>query len=342
MFERRSLSLPITLGVLMIVVIVALIVGWVILTASNAMQSPQSPLYWTLLTVGSLLFVLVLVGVVMYLTLSIKAINLNRRQSNFIDSVTHELKSPIASLKLYLQTLSLRKVTEEERSQFHRFMMDDVERLDGLISHLLDAGMIERKPDDQQYETIELSELIRNCVATVCARYRVSASTVELDLLPCKIRAPRVDAIMIFRNLIDNAVKYAGTPPQVNVSLRIEGDFTVIEITDNGAGIPKEQHRRVFGRFVRLGKELQRKKPGTGLGLYIVRTLVKQLGGKVRVLDLDKKMGTVFEVRLPGKKSSRTDPSVPTIVQDDKLPAAPIDQLEGEDMLSVGEDLGSS
>jgi two-component system phosphate regulon sensor histidine kinase PhoR len=342
MFERRSLSLPITLGVLMIVVIVALIVGWVILTASNAMQSPQSPLYWTLLTVGSLLFVLVLVGVVMYLTLSIKAINLNRRQSNFIDSVTHELKSPIASLKLYLQTLSLRKVTEEERSQFHRFMMDDVERLDGLISHLLDAGMIERKPDDQQYETIELSELIRNCVATVCARYQVPASTVEMDLLPCKIRAPRVDAIMIFRNLVDNAVKYAGTPPQVNVSLRIEGDFTVIEITDNGAGIPKEQHRRVFGRFVRLGKELQRKKPGTGLGLYIVRTLVKQLGGKVRVLDLDKKMGTVFEVRLPGKKSSRTDPSVPTIVQDDKLPAAPIDQLEGEDMLSVGEDLGSS
>ncbi len=157
-----------------------------------------------------------------------------------------------------------------------------------------------------------------------------------------KIRAPRVDAIMIFRNLIDNAVKYAGTPPQVNVSLRIEGDFAVIEITDNGAGIPKEKHRKVFGRFVRLGKELQRKKPGTGLGLYIVRTLVKQLGGKVRVLDLDKKMGTVFEVRLPGKKAGRTDASVPTIVQDDQLPAAPIDQLEGEDMLSVGEDLGTS
>lgn len=340
MFERRSLSLPITLGVLMIVVIVALIVGWVILTASRAVQSPQSPLYWTMLTVGSLLFVLVLVGVVMYLTLSIKAINLNRRQSNFIDSVTHELKSPIASLKLYLQTLSLRKVTDEERSQFHRFMMDDVERLDGLISHLLDAGTIEKPQDDQQYETIELSELIRNCVATVCARYRVPESTVEMDLQPCRIRAPRVDAIMIFRNLVDNAVKYAGTPPQVNVSLRIEGDFAVIEITDNGAGIPKEQHRKVFGRFVRLGKELQRKKPGTGLGLYIVRTLVKQLGGKVRVLDRDKKMGTVFEVRLPGKKSGRSDPAASTMIQDGKSPAVPIEQLDGEDMLSVGESPG--
>ena len=287
----------------MIVVIVALIVGWVLLTTSNALQSPQSPLYWTLLTVGSLLFLLVLVGVVIYLTLSIKAINLNRRQSNFIDSVTHELKSPIASLKLYLQTLSLRKVTEDERSQFHRFMMEDVERLDGLISHLLDAGMIERKPGESQMENIELAELIRNCVATVCARYQVPAETVQMNLSPCQIQAPRVDAIMIFRNLIDNAIKYAGNPPQVNVSLRLEGESVVVEISDNGAGIPKEQHRKVFGRFVRLGKELQREKPGTGLGLYIVRTLVKQLGGKVRVLDRDKKMGTVFEVRLPGKKS---------------------------------------
>ena len=336
MFERRSLRLPITLGVLMIVVIVALIVGWVLLTTSNALQSPQSPLYWTLLTVGSLLFLLVLVGVVMYLTLSIKAINLNRRQSNFIDSVTHELKSPIASLKLYLQTLSLRKVTEEERSQFHSFMMDDVERLDGLISHLLDAGMVERKPGESQIETIELAELIRNCVATVCARYRVPPETVQMNLSPCEIQAPRVDAIMIFRNLIDNAIQYAGNPPQGNVALRLEGESVVVEISDNGSGIPKEQHRKVFGRFVRLGKELQREKPGTGLGLYIVRTLVKQLGGKVRVLDRDKKMGTVFEVRLPGKKSQYLpEETLPS----DELVSGESNPDEFDDVLAVGEDL---
>ncbi len=311
MFERRSLRLPITLGVLMIVVIVALIIGWVLLTTISALQSRQAAIYWTMLTVGSLLLVSVLAGVVIYLTLSIKAINLTRRQSNFIDSVTHELKSPIASLKLYLQTLNLREVTDQERSKFHKFMMDDVERLDGLISHLLDAGMIEKQRGDNQLENVDLVSIIQQCVASVCARYQVPLVNVQMDLIPCQIRAPNADALMIFRNLIDNAVKYAGTPPQVNISLRVEGEMVVAEVMDNGLGIPKEKRRKIFGRFVRLGKELERKKPGTGLGLYIVGTLVKALGGKVRVVDRDKRMGTVFEVRLPGQKIEKVSEAGP-------------------------------
>jgi signal transduction histidine kinase len=264
-----------------------------------------------------------LVGVVVYLTLSVKAINLNRRQSNFIDSVTHELKSPIASLKLYLQTIKLRQVTDEEREQFHKFMMDDVERLDGLINHLLDAGNLEKGLADKDIQDLHLDEIIRDCVQNVCLRYRVPESTVQLDLVPCELRGPRVDAIMIFRNLIDNAIKYAGSPPKVKVALRVERQVIVAEITDNGIGIPKEQRRKIFGRFVRLGKELQRKKPGTGLGLYIVSTLVRQLGGRVKVLDLGKKMGTVFEVRLPGKRrlgdvslDSQFDSELTTTVED--------------------------
>lgn len=304
MFERRSLRFPITLGVTLIVVIVALIVGWVLLTVLGAQGQMRSTVYWTMLTVGSLLLVIVLVGVVMYLSLSIKAVNLTRRQSNFIDSVTHELKSPIASLKLYLQTMSLRDVGETERDTFQKFMIEDVERLDSLISHLLDAGNIERRRDDKDVERVDLAELIRGSASTVCARYRVDESTITLSLKTCYVRAPRVDAVMIFRNLLDNAVKYAGSPPRVNVSLRTEGQNSVVEISDNGEGIPKVFRRKVFRRFVRLGEELQRKKPGTGLGLYIVRTLVKRLGGQVKVLDRDKRQGTVFEVRLPLAEAS--------------------------------------
>lgn len=304
MFERRSLKFPITLGVAMIVLIVALIVGWVLL-------SLNSPIYWALLSVGTLMFVLVLVGVVIYLTLTIKAINLTRRQSNFIDSVTHELKSPIASLKLYLQTMSIRQVSEEERNQFQKFMMEDVERLDGLISHLLDAGNIDSRRRDKSSDPIELAELLRGVGETVCLRYRVPPETIEFDLKPCQVNAQRVDAVMIFRNLIDNAIKYAGAPPQVSVSMRSNAGSAVIEISDNGEGIPKGLRQKVFGRFVRLGEELQRKKPGTGLGLYIVRTLVKRLGGKVKVLDRDRKSGTVFEVRLPLADSPRALPSTP-------------------------------
>ena len=126
MFERRSLKWPITLGVIMIVLIVALTVGWIMLAVSGALnEKGAAPLYWTLLTVGTTFLVLVLVGVVMYLALSVKEINLNRRQSNFMDAVTHELKSPIASLKLYLQTLHRRQVSEEEQAKFHRYMLED-------------------------------------------------------------------------------------------------------------------------------------------------------------------------------------------------------------------------
>lgn len=328
MFERRSLKFPITLGVTLIVIIVALIIGWVLLTTFAALESPRSRFYWTFLTVGSLMFLIVLVGVVMYLSLSIKAINLTRRQSNFIDSVTHELKSPIASLKLYLQTMSIRDVSEEEREKFQRFMIEDVDRLDGLISHLLAAGNIERIQKEKQVGSVELEELIRACAGTVCARYRVDESVVSFDLKPCWVEASRVDAVMIFRNLLDNAVKYAGTPPRVNVSLRTENETAVIEISDNGEGIPKGFRRKVFGRFVRLGEELQRKKPGTGLGLYIVRTLVKRLGGKVSVLDRDKRQGTVFEVRIPVSKSEvATD--LPTNGQVPPLASEPRDEKIG-------------
>src|SRR6185369_8079413 len=129
-----------------IVLVVALTVGWVIVSALAALKSEHSGIYWTLLAIGATFLVLVLVGVVLYLVLSVKAIRLNQRQSNFIDAVTHELKSPIASLKLYLQTLTRHHVTAEQQADFQRFMLDDVQRLDRLIDHLLEAARVEQTP----------------------------------------------------------------------------------------------------------------------------------------------------------------------------------------------------
>ena len=323
MFERRSLRLPITLGVVMIVLLVLLTVGWVLLTLSNALNSSQwSGFYWALLSIGSTVFAFMLVGVALYLTLSIKAINLSRRQSNFIDSVTHELKSPIASLKLYLQTMRRRPVGLEEQQTFIKSMLEDVERLDQLINHLLDAARLEKDREPPAPEDVELETVLRSCAESVCLRYQAPPEVVRLNLVPCLVRAAPVDLELIFRNLIDNAVKYAADDPEVEVSLAPDvGGWVTVRVSDNGRGVAAAERRKIFGRFVRLGSELERDKPGTGLGLYIVGTMVSRLGGRIHVYDREPGPGSTFEVQLRGRKRAASEaPADPPLAAENLRP----------------------
>lgn len=292
MSGRRPLGLPISLAIFMIPVLVALTIGWIIMAKSGA--------NWSLLAIGTTFLVLLLAGTVTYLALSIKAININRRQSNFIDSVTHELKSPITSLKLYLQTLTRRNLDQQQQKDFYRVMLEDVERLDQLINHLLDAGRLDRQFEEHDLEVVDLAGLLRECAEEVCLRFQVPFHTVKLAVNDCVVRARRVDLDMIFRNLIDNAVKYGGERPTVEIcGKRLDKQTIRVTIRDNGPGIPTHLRRKIFGRFVRLGPELERKRPGTGLGLYIVRTLVKRLRGRIRVNENSDGKGTEFSVQLP-------------------------------------------
>ena len=298
---RRALSLPITLAIVMIILLVVLIVGWVLLAVFGGMEGGASAaFYWTWLSIGITFLGLILAGVITYLVLSIKTISLTRRQSNFIDSVTHELKSPIASLKLYLQTLTRRQVPRDQEADFYQYMLEDVERLDQLINHMLEVGRVERGSAQREIREVNLAELLTHCSETVCLRYRVPLETVDLQLQPCLVNGSKVDLDMVFRNLIDNAVKYGGQDPKVNVKVELlPGDRVAVMVSDNGPGIPKKMRRKIFGRFVRLGMELEREKLGTGLGLYIVRTLVRRHRGMIRVHDGPDGTGTVFEVELP-------------------------------------------
>ncbi|WP_242631740.1 sensor histidine kinase [Rubripirellula amarantea] len=299
MFERRSLRAPITLGVVMIILVVILTAVWIAGNFLGIYGLESTSLFYALLATGTILLAVILAGVIAYLTLTVKAFNLNRRQSNFIDAVTHELKSPIASLKLYLQTMNLRVVDEQQQKDFHQFMLEDVERLDSLISHLLDAARIERGGEPASEEIVRLDDLLRQCGEATCARYRLSNETVDVKSDPIYLRSQLIQLEILFRNLIDNAVKYGGSPPEVEVSTRVEPNNQVsVYIRDNGAGIPANQRRKIFGRFVRLGSELERSTPGTGLGLYLVRTVTKELGGTVRVGDRSEGSGTQFEVTL--------------------------------------------
>lgn len=303
MFDNRSLKWPITLGVVMIVLVILLLIGWVLINVVAAVGEPESAAaYWVSLALGSISLGCILAGVIVYLVLSIRAINLNRRQSNFVDSVTHELKSPIASLKLYLQTLARRQVSDEQRRDFHRYMLDDVERLDQLINHLLDAARVERKPVIESYRQCRLDSLLVDIAESVGQAYELPDETILVEAAPISLLANPVDLNILFRNLIDNAVKYGGNPVQVSVLAKLESKQIKVCVLDNGPGIPRKLRRKIFGRFVRIGSELERSTQGTGLGLYLVRTIARSLGGSVRIRDRRGCSGTEFEVQFPESK----------------------------------------
>ncbi len=301
MEPRRSLGWPILLGVVLIGSIIALGVGWVLVSIAAALGSENAAFYYAVLGVGVALLVLVLVGVIVYLALTVKAIALSQRQSNFIDSVTHELKSPLASLKLYLQTLTRRPVSPEQQADFHRFMLQDVERLDTLIDHLLDAAKTLQRRPAQATETAALEPVLVRARANAVRRYGVPESSVRLDCdAGLRVRGREADLEIVFRNLVDNAVKYSLPEPIVAVTAQAAAQGrVVVMVSDNGPGIPISQRTNVFRRFTRLGSELERSTPGTGLGLFLVRSLVKQLRGKVTVRGRLPDRGTIMEVEIP-------------------------------------------
>jgi signal transduction histidine kinase len=286
---------PITLSVVLMVLNVALMVCWIVLLAH--LNS------WGALTIGTAVFALILVGLSIYMYLTIKEVRINQRQVNFVDSVTHELKSPIASLRLYLETLQMRQLDDQQRTEFYGVMDGELRRLDDLISHLLEVGRLDAIGHDSAPEDIELGPLLQHCAETACAHHKCSEGQVfTFDLEPAIVPASRMILDMIFGNLIDNSVKYAGKPPAVDVQVRVKDRGRVVtRISDNGEGVPHAMRKKIFKMFYRGGKELERRQKGTGLGLYIARTLIQMLKGRISVQNRTDGPGSVFEVELPGR-----------------------------------------
>lgn len=292
---RGRLRLPITWGVVFLTLNIALTVVWIVLLVRNYRGGA--------LVIGSVAFGLAIVGIGVYMFLTIKAVQLNQRQANFVDSVTHELKSPIASLKLYLETLQMRTLDDERRAEFYSVMDTELRRLDNLINHLLEVGRLDAIGHDAHPEDVALEPLLRRCAESACVSHKQrEAEIFTWDIEPAVVRARPMVLEMIFGNLLDNALKYGGRPPRIDVQVRLaERDRVLVRIADNGQGVPHELRRRIFRIFYRGGNELERRQKGTGLGLYIVKTLVHMLRGKVAVTNRTDRPGSAFEVELPGR-----------------------------------------
>ena len=305
--KRSSFRFPITLSASLMTLNVTLMVCWIVVFAGGAS--------WTALTLGVVLFTLILVGMSFWLVLTLKEIALNNRQANFVDSVTHELKSPIAALQLSLETVQMRNLTTEQRNQFYGTMEKELRRLDELINQLLEVGRLDAIGENEVIEEIELEPLLRECAAGACTHHKTRLSEVfTLRVPPIRIKARRIVLRMIFSNLLDNGVKYGGDPARVEVSALLSAGGRVhVRVASNGETIPYEDRKKVFQIFYRGGNELQRKTKGTGLGLFIVSTLVRQLKGRISVDDRDDgQPGCTFIVDLPGVVIPTGEVAMPT------------------------------
>jgi signal transduction histidine kinase len=231
----------------------------------------------------------------------VREARLNERQSNFVSAVTHELKTPVASLKLYLDTLELRELGEGRRREFYKTMRQDIERLNGTINNVLNAAMYTDRPvvDPQP---LDLARLVGRAIELTRTRHQLPAEAIRCEgpeSLALMGDAQALETAVL--NLLDNAVKYSKDRVQVNVALGAHGDGQAfLRVRDHGVGISRAHLAVIFRRFYRIGTEVRRSRPGTGLGLFIVRSVVKSHHGTISAESPGPDGGSVFTMTLPG------------------------------------------
>jgi signal transduction histidine kinase len=224
-----------------------------------------------------------------------------RKQDSFIDSVTHELKSPLASIKLCLQTLDREGIPEDKRERLRKMMMDDVDRLTSFIDDVLQASRLAH--DDvvgMALEDVPLAALARHVVELVATRQKLPEGAITIAIPESlTVHTDRAAIEIVLRNLVDNAVKYSRDPVRITVRAREDAKAIVLEVEDHGIGIPRAELKRIFQRFYRAPSDGVRKRKGTGLGLFVVSALVRNLGGAVEASSEGADRGSTFVVRLP-------------------------------------------
>ena len=288
--RRKSVILFIALGTGLILVTLLLYIGWVLLNWRTGI----------LLVLGLLLLAMIIAGVVLNTIFLVREIRRNEQKDAFINAVTHELKTPVASIRLYLETLQRRTLDEDKRQEFYQVMLADSERLLATIEQILRTGRAGVSSRKLNAGPLELRPLLEECIAGARLLHRVAPEAIELlPGPPVTVRGDLEEIRAAVLNLIDNAVKYSGREARVTVEVRAEGRYAAVRVRDQGPGIPKGELKQIFKRFYRIPGPAASSVKGTGLGLFIVRSVAKRHGGRAWAESEGPGRGSTFILQLP-------------------------------------------
>jgi two-component system sensor histidine kinase SenX3 len=289
--RRRATAFFIVLGCSLVASTVALNITWII--------------HWrevVPLAIGIVLFALIIAGLIVNTIFMVREIRRNEQYDSFINAVTHELRTPIASIRLYLETLQSREVTEAQRSEFYRHMHSDTDRLMGTVDQVLRAGETAQRRRERNWSPVDMATLLHECVELARARHQLSPAAMAE-------RQPQhpADTVVLgdpdelrvaITNLLDNAVKYSPEKVLIHAESLASGHDVLVRVSDQGVGIPPVDLKRIFKRFFRTGRSRTRVK-GTGLGLFIVHAILKKHRGGVVAESEGEGRGATVTLRLP-------------------------------------------
>ncbi|MEA2203675.1 MAG: hypothetical protein QOE77_451 [Blastocatellia bacterium] len=292
--RRKSIIFFITLGACLVALAMALNVGWILL----------NPREIALLVFGIIFFLLIITGLVLNTTFLIREIRRNEQHDAFINAVTHELKTPLASIRLYLETLKQRDIDESKRLQFYDVMLADSDRLLQTVEQVLRAGQSGQRRRKINLRKVDIGELVRECVDLTKVRYNLGPDAVRFAEATNgerpQVKADADELRAAISNLLDNAVKYSVKDVQVSVEVSaIDAKEVAVRIADRGMGIPSAQLKPIFKRFYRVPGRMMARVKGTGLGLFIVSSVVKRHGGRVFAESEGPGRGSQFTIQLP-------------------------------------------
>ena len=291
--RAKTIAFFITLGACLVGLAIVLNVSWIIL--SWRQMAP--------LVLGIIVFGFIIAGLVLNTIFLVREVRRNEQQDSFLNAVTHELKTPITSIRLYLQTLERRPLDERQRHDFYRIMLEDTDRLLGTVEQVLKAGEVRNARARTNWREVDLSAMVQESLELARLRHGLGSHTLRFS------KQPPADIIVMgnpeelrtaIANLVENAVKYSGSQPEIIVDVEtLDIDNVVVRVHDNGIGIPRAEMKRIFKRFYRVRNRATEQVKGTGLGLFIVRSIARRHGGEAFAESEGEGRGSTFTLRFP-------------------------------------------